>query len=184
VNAVGRLTSLALVAIVATIAAACSCPGTTVLVDDFEGCTGTCGWTVNGGTASVVSTILPGEHGLELSGGAKASKSIMPVTIDGTYSFQLVASCPAGLGATLSASTPSDPAIKLTVMLSINDTLDSSGNSPSYCGVTYVPLTGYITLPSGVMSAVVNGVTLLPTKGEPCTVDLIEITSIPPCSCS
>lgn len=36
---------------------------------DFEGCTGTCGWEISGpGTASIVATIHPGEHGLRLEG--------------------------------------------------------------------------------------------------------------------
>ena len=155
-----------------------------MLVDDFEGCSGTCGWAVSSGGAKVVSTILPGEHALRIDGGATASKSIDPVTIDNTYSLQIVADCPAGLTVDLDASTPSAASITISVMLAIDDTLDSSGNAPDYTGVTYVPLIGDITLPSGVMSAVVHGVTLSPAAGMPCVVDLIRITSVPPCSSS
>ncbi len=172
------------IALLAPLAGACSCPGTKILVDDFEGCSGTCGWSVTDGTARVVSTLVPGEHGLQIAGGATIRKSITPATIDNTFSLQLVAECPNGLAATVTASTPSDPSIKLAVKLAIDDTLDSSGNAPVYTGVTYVPLVGDITLPNGVMTATVNGVTLHPTTGGSCTVDLIEITSTPPCGSS
>ncbi len=155
-----------------------------MLVDDFEGCSGTCGWSVSGGSAKIVSTILPGEHGLQIDGGATATKSISPLTIDDTYSLQLVASCPAGIAATLDASTPSKPSIKISVMLAIDNTLDSSGNEPDYTGVTYVPLLGDIALPNGLMSAVVHSVTLSPAAGMPCVIDLVRITSVPPCSSS
>jgi hypothetical protein len=164
--------------------AACSCPGTKALVDDFEGCTGTCGWTVKGGSAAVVSTILPGEHGLRIDDGATAAKSVGPFLVDTTYSLQLVADCPNGLSATVSAGTPAEPSLSIDVMLVIDNTLDSSGNAPDYTGLAYVPLAGDITLPNGVMSASVKGVTLTPAKGGPCTVDLVRITSTPPCGSS
>ncbi len=155
-----------------------------MLLDDFEGCSGTCGWTISNGSASVVSTILPGEHGLEIDGGATATKSVSPITIDDTYSLQLVADCPAGLDATLTVSTPSKPSVKVSVMLAIDDSLDSSGNAPDYTSVTYVPLIGDIVLPKGVTSAVIHGIELSPAAGSPCTVDLIRVTSVPPCGSS
>jgi hypothetical protein len=153
-----------------------------VLVDDFEGCKGTCGWAVSGGSATLVSTILPGEHALQIDGGATAVKSIPAVTIDVSYSLQLVADCPNGLAATLAATVPGTGDVSLPVMLSIDETLTSSGDPPDYSGATYVPRSGFITLPSGVMSAVVHQVTLQPAAGGPCTVDVIRITSTTPCA--
>jgi hypothetical protein len=164
-------------------AAACSCPQTTYLVDDFEGCSGTCGWTIAGaGTATIVATILPGEHGLQLSGGVTASKTISPATIDTTFSFELVGACPNGLSAVLTATIPNSPPVSLAVSLSIDDSLTTSGDPPNYSGVTYVPLVGDINLPSGVSSAVVTQVTLEPAAGSPCTVDLIRLTTATPCN--
>jgi hypothetical protein len=154
-----------------------------VVVDDFEGCTGTCGWSLVGsGSASVVSTILPAEHGLRLDGVTSASKSIGDVTLDNTYSLQLVADCPSGLTANLTASTPGGSAFVVIVPLVIDNTLDSSGDVPDYGGASYVPLLGTISLPNGVLSAIVHQVTLLPTAGAPCTVDVVRLTSTPPCS--
>jgi hypothetical protein len=170
-------------AVTALLAASCSCPGTNVVVDDFEGCTGTCGWSILGtGSATVVSTILPAEHGLRLDDVAAAGKALADVTIDDTYSIQLVADCPAGLAATLSGSASGVPAFIVTVPLMIDNTLDSNGDVPDYSGATYVPLLGPIALPNGVTSAVVNQLTLLPTPGVPCTIDVVRLTSTPPCS--
>ena len=161
---------------------ACSCPQNKALVDDFEGCKGTCGWTVSGGSAMVVSTILPGEHGLQIDGGATAAKSISPVSIDTSYSLRMIADCPDGLAATVAATAPNASDLSISVMLSIDTTLTSSGDPPDYSGATYVPLSGFINLPSGVMSAVVHQVTLQPATGGPCTVDVIRITSTTPCT--
>jgi hypothetical protein len=160
----------------------CSCPQNNVLVDDFEGCKGTCGWTVSGGSAMVVSTILPGEHGLEIDGGATAAKSISPVSIDTSYSLRMIADCPDGLAATVAATAPNASDLSISVMLSIDTTLTSSGDPPDYSGATYVPITGFIDLPSGVMSASVHQVTLQPASSAPCTVDVIRLDSATPCS--
>jgi hypothetical protein len=160
----------------------CSCPQTNILLADFEGCSGTCGWTLSGtGTAAVVSTILPGEHGLEMTGGVTATKSISPVTIDNTYSLELVGDCPSGLAATLTASVSGTGDTSLMVMLAIDNSLDSNGNPPDYSGASYVPLVGAITLPSGVSSAGVHEVALQPTMGSPCTVDLVRLGAAVPC---
>jgi hypothetical protein len=167
----------------ALFAAACSCPQTKVLVDDFEGCTGACGWALSvPGTAVVVSTILPGEHGLQMDGGITAIKTISATTIDTTYSLQLVADCPEGLTATLAATEPDSSALTLPVTLSIDETLTSSSDTPDYTGVSYVPLVGVIDLPTGVMSVIVHQVALQPAAGASCTVDTIELTSARPCS--
>jgi hypothetical protein len=172
-----------LLALAAPLVAACSCPQTTVLVDDFEGCTGACGWTVSQANgAGVVTTILPGEHGLDIAGGVTVTKTIPPATIDTTYSLQLVADCVDGLTAILSASVPGAPDITVDVMLALDDSLDSNGNTPDFSGANYVPLVGSIDLPTGLMSAVVHQVTLLPATGATCTVDLVQLTSVTPCN--
>lgn len=162
---------------------ACSCPQTTVAIDDFEGCTGTCGWAISGpGTAAVVSTILPGEHGLRIDGGVTASKSIPSATIDTTYSLQLVADCPNGLAANLAISVPGAPDATVAVMLALDSSLTSNGDPPDYTGASFVPLVGSVDLPTGVMSAIVHQLTLEAVVGAPCTVDLIELTSVTPCN--
>jgi hypothetical protein len=162
--------------------AACSCPSTNVVVDDFEGCSGACGWGVTGGSATVVSTILPGEHGLRIDGGATAVKAIPIFSIDTSYSLQMVADCPAGLAATITASEPGAGDVSISVMLTLDTTLDSSGNTPDYSGATYVPLIGTIDLPTGIMSVAVHEITLQPTVGAPCTVDVLRITSAALCN--
>jgi hypothetical protein len=177
----------ALVALVAACSASaggagCSCPSASVVLDDFEGCAGTCGWTVSGGSATVVSTILPGEHALQIGGGATAAQSVPIFSIDTTYSLQMVADCPAGLAATLTATEPGAGDVAIPVMLSLDTTLDSSGNTPDYTGATYVPLIGTIDLPSGLMSVAIHQITLQPSAGATCTVDVIRVTSATPCS--
>jgi hypothetical protein len=169
----------------ALLGAACSCPETQVIVGDFEGCTGTCGWVLSApGAAQVVSTILPGEHGLQIAGGATASKSISPATIDTTYSLALVADCPDGIAATLAATIPGAADVTLAVALTIDDTLTSSGNAPDYTGVSYAPLVGDINLPTGVMSVIVHQVALQTSAGATCTIDLVRLTSTPACASS
>ncbi len=178
-----RLAATATAIVSALLLAACSCPQTTVLVDGFEGCSGACGWAVSGaGTATVVSTILPGEHGLRIDGGVTASKSIPSATIDTTYSLQLVAACPDGLAASLTVTVPGSPDATVAVMLAEDSSLTSNGDPPDYTGASYVPLVGSVDLPTGVMSAVVTQVTLQPVAGAECTVDLIELTSVTPCN--
>ena len=167
----------------AWLSAACSCPQTQVLVDDFEGCSGTCGWSLAGaGAGRLVSTILPGEHGLQIDGGMTATKTIPPASIDTSYSFQLVAACPDGLAATLAATVPGAADVTLDVALAIDTSLDSSGNSPDYTGVTFVPLVGTIDLPTNVMSVIVHQVALQASPGATCTFDLVQLTSTPPCA--
>jgi hypothetical protein len=152
-----------------------------VVVADFEGCSGTCGWVVTGGTAKVVTTILPGEHGLSIDGGATAVVSFPFVTLDTTYSLQMVADCPAGLAATLTATEPGAGDVSIAVMLSLDTTLDSSGNAPDYSGATYVPLIGTIDLPTSVMSVAAHQLILQTSAGASCTVDVIRLTSTTPC---
>jgi hypothetical protein len=153
-----------------------------VLVDDFEGCTGTCGWTVSGpGAARVVSTILPGEHGLAMDGGITATKTIPVATIDPSHSLLLVAYCPAGMTGSLAVTGPSGQALTLQVMFTLNDSLTQSGDTPDYSGADYVPLSGTITFPSGVMTAAVHQVILQPAAGGTCTVDLIRLSANTPC---
>jgi hypothetical protein len=160
----------------------CSCPSTSILLDDFEGCSGTCGWAVSGpGNAMVVSTILAGEHGLEMNGAITATKSVKPTTIDNTYSLELVGNCPSGLAATLTATVPGTGDASLMLMLAIDNSLDTNGNPPDYSGASYVPLVGAITLPSGVMSGTVHEVALQPTAGSPCTIDLLRLGAAVPC---
>jgi hypothetical protein len=163
--------------------ASCSCPSSNILIDDFEGCGASCGWTIAGtGGASIVSTILPGEHGLRIAGGSTAAKTISPALIDSTYSVSLVGDCPDGIGVSLVASVTGAADITVAVMLAIDDSLDTNGNPPSYTGATYVPLVGGISLPSGVTSATVRQVTLEPATGGTCTVDLVRLTEAEPCS--
>jgi hypothetical protein len=174
--------ALAGAALAALLCGACSCPQHDVLVDDFESCTGTCGWSISGGSAKVVSTLLPGEHGLEIDGGATATKSITPAAIDTSYSLRMVADCPDGLSATVTATVPSTGDVSISVVLSIDTTLTSSGDPPDYSGATYVPLTGFINLPSGTMSASAHQVSLQPASSAPCTVDVIKLLSATPCT--
>lgn len=166
----------------AILAPACSCPQSKVLIDDFEGCSGTCGWTVSGGTGSVVSTILPGEHGLRIDGGATAVKAIPLSTIDTSWSLQLVGDCPAGLAASLSATVAGAPDVVIPVTLAIDTSLTSSGDPPDYSGASFVPLAGTIDLPTGVTNAAIHQITLQPAAGASCTVDVVRLTSTPPCS--
>ncbi len=178
-----RLAATVLAIVSALLPAACSCPQTTVLVDDFEDCSGACGWALSGsGSATVVSTILPGEHGLRIDGGVTATKTIPSATIDTTYSLQMVADCPNGLAATLAISVPGAPDATVTVMLALDSSLTSNGDPPDYSGASYVPLVGSVVLPTGVMSAIVHQVTLAAVAGAECTVDLIELTSVTPCN--
>jgi hypothetical protein len=162
--------------------AACSCPKHEVLVDDFEGCTGTCGWTVSGpGTASVVSTILPGEHGLAMDGAVTATKTIPAASIDPTYSLLLVAFCPPGMTGSVAATGPSGQDLTLQVMFALDDSLTQSGDTPDYSGADYVPLSGTITFPNGVMTATVHQVTLQPLAGGRCTADRVRLSATTPC---
>jgi hypothetical protein len=187
-TAAGRVSAAVLATLVTLVTlagalSACSCPQTTVLVDDFENCSGACGWAVSGaGTATVVSTILPGEHGLRIDGGVTASKSIPSATIDTTYSLQLVAACPDGLAASLTVTVPGSPDATVAVMLAEDSSLTSNGDPPDYTGASFVPLVGSIDLPTGVMSGIVTQVVLQPVAGAPCTVDLIELTAVTPCN--
>src|SRR5260221_2868394 len=115
------LCRLAPLVAVTLLLAACSCHKNEVLVDDFENCTGTCGWSVSGtGTAKVVSTLLPGEHGLALDGGITAAKTIPVTPIDPSYSLLLVADCPDGMTATLAATVAGMPDLALPVMLALD----------------------------------------------------------------
>jgi hypothetical protein len=168
--------------ILGALATGCSCPASNIVLDDFEGCSGTCGWTIAGaGTVTIVSTILPGEHGMQMTGGIVASKAVSPTIIDDTYSLSMVANCPDGIGATLTAAVPNAPDLMLSVQLAIDDSLSSSGDAPDYTGVTYVPLAGGVSFPSGITSVSVNRVTLEPAAGGTCTVDLIELQAATPC---
>lgn len=175
-----RLATSASIAAAALISA-CSCPQQNVLVDDFEGCTGTCGWSITGGSAAVVSTILPGEHGLRLTGVSTAVKSIPAVSLDPSWSLNLVAHCPSGLAATLAGSVPGQADAQLSVMLALDTSLTSSGDPPDYSGADYVPLVGTITWPMGLMSAGVHQITFQPSTGEACTIDVIRFTVTTPC---
>ncbi len=169
----------------ALLGAACSCPETQVVVDDFEGCTGTCGWALSTpGTAQIVSTILPGEHGLQIEGGVTATKAIPPATIDTTYSLQLVADCPDGIAATLAATVPGAASVTIDVSLAIDDSLTSSGNAPDYTGVSYVPLVGNVNLPTGIMSVIVHQVALQTSPGASCTINIVRLTATPACASS
>jgi hypothetical protein len=174
--------SIGILALAALGVAACSCPQSNVVLDDFEGCSGTCGWTVVGaGSVAIVSTILPGEHGMEMTGGMTASKAVNPTSIDDTYSLAMIADCPDGIGATLTANVPNAADITLSLALAIDNSLTSSGDPPDYTGVTYVPLVGAISLPTGVAAASVTRVTLQPSAGGTCTVDRIELQAATPC---
>jgi hypothetical protein len=167
----------------ALLGAACSCPKNTTLVDDFEGCTGTCGWTITGsGSARVVSTILPGEHGLELPGDTTAQKTLSSgPTVDRTFDVSLVAACPAGLTLSLTIGGAGGDQ-EIMVALSLDRTPTSSGDLPDYSGAEYLPLTGPVNLPTGITSAPVRAVTVHATAGSPCTIDLVEISATTPCA--
>ncbi len=169
--------------VLAALLTACSCPQNKVLIDDFESCTGACGWTITSGSATVVSTILPGEHGFRITGGATAVKAFPTASIDPSYSLQLVADCPAGLAASLAATVAGATSdVSLAVTLALDDSLTSSGDTPDYTGAAYVPLLGTITWPMGLMSAGVHQITLQPAGTDPCTVDVVRLTSSPPCN--
>jgi len=52
--------------------------------EDFEGCAGACGWEIAGpGTAAIVATIHPGEHGLRLGGDVTVTHRFEP-PLDGS----------------------------------------------------------------------------------------------------
>ena len=130
----------------------------------------------------MVSTILPGEHGLRIDGGAIAAQDVPIFSIDGTYSLQMVADCPAGLAANLTATEPGAGDVSIPVMLTLDTTIDASGNTPNYQGSSYVPLLGTIDLPSGVMSVAIHAITLQTSAGATCTVDVLRVTSATPCN--
>src|SRR5262249_10960589 len=80
------------------------CPCTspdTLFADEFEGCSGTCDWTVTGtGSVEVASTILAGEHGLRLTGDVTASKAIRGAVSEGGSShvhLTLMSNCGSAL---------------------------------------------------------------------------------------
>ncbi len=158
-------------------AAGCACSATPAFVADFEGCSGTCGWTITGkGKAEVVSTILPSEHGLSLDGGVTATFTLSPpVGIDATYELSLVADCPAGVGVSLSIVTPGSPEQSVTVPLALDETPTSSNSVPDYSGVTYLPMTGPVALPMGKSTAQVRAIAVQALPGAACVVDVIKL---------
>jgi hypothetical protein len=185
-----RAAALALVApAAAAVAAGCACSDTPAFVADFEGCSGTCGWAIAGpGPASIVSTILPSEHGLSIgSAAAKTSTTATytfssPIGIDATYELSLVADCPAGLGVTLSIVTPGASEQPLPVPLALDETPTSSSSLPDYTGVTYLPMTGPVTLPMGKSTAQVRAIAVEGLPGGTCVFDLVELTPGTTCS--
>lgn len=172
----------ALLVSAALLAAGCACTPTSAILEDFEGCAGACGFTATGmGSARVVSTILPGEHGLKLEGDVTATKPpAKSAAIDNTYLLSLVADCPAGLTASLSIIV-SGQAQDLAVPLQVDETVNANGEVPDYQGLDYLPLNGPITLPMGVKSATLVSLSLTATPGAPCTVDLIKLAAAGQC---
>ena len=81
-------------------AAGCACPGPTELFAEyFEYCTApTCEWAVSGeGSADLVATIHPGEHGLRLADSVQVRRSA-PIMVSydnpgGDYTVELVSNC-------------------------------------------------------------------------------------------
>jgi hypothetical protein len=73
----GIITRFALLAAAVGLLAGCPCGGPYEALDeDFEYCTGSCDWVLEGeGAVAVVETIHPAEHGLRLDGPVRASKT-------------------------------------------------------------------------------------------------------------
>lgn len=136
-GSIGRSFALTAAAIVAgLLVASCTCQQFVRLIDDFEGCTGRCGWDVTGpGTAVVVSTILPGEHGLRIDGGVTVSRSIPNTRADSISELHLVADCPAGLLVTFVVAGPGGPDTGLAVPVGIEtytNVLTAYGYKPMF----------------------------------------------------
>jgi hypothetical protein len=176
--------TLAPLAVTSALGAGCACSDTPAFVADFEGCSGTCGWAVSGpGKASIVSTILPSEHGLSIDGGVTVTYTLpSPLGIDATYDFSLVADCPAGFGVSLSIVTPGSAEQSISVPLALAETPTTSGSLPDYTGVTYLPMNGPVTLPTGKSTAQVRAIAVHALPGATCIVDLIELTAESTCS--
>jgi hypothetical protein len=164
-------------------AAGCACSDAPAFVADFEGCTGTCGWAITGpGKASIVSTILPAEHGLSIDGGVTATYTLpSPIGIDDTYDVSLVADCPAGFTVSLSMVTPGSAEQSVMVPLALSQTPSTSGGVPDYTGVAYLPMSGPVTLPMDVSTAQVRAIAVEALPGAACVVDLIELTAESTC---
>jgi hypothetical protein len=173
---------LALAAALAAPAAGCSCPDPIGYVQDFEGCTGTCGAQVEGpGKATIVSTILPGEHGLELDGDVTVTLSpAAPLTIDTTYTLTLVAKHPESLTVALTIASPGAMPMSAPVGLAVEEVSPTSGDLADFTGVDYLPLLGTIDL-SGAASATVSAITLQVKAGATSVIDLVKLVTVPPC---
>jgi hypothetical protein len=185
VNVSARAYIVGAVVVIASVAAAgCACSDTPAFVADFEGCTGTCGWAIAGpGKASIVSTILPGEHGLSIDGGVTATYTLpSPIGIDDTYSISLVENCPAGLALSLSIVTPGSPEQSIMVPLALSETPSASGSLPDYTGAIYLPMSGPVTLPTGKSTAQVRAIVVQALPGATCVVDLVELSPESTCS--
>jgi len=105
-----------------------------------------------------------------------------PLGIDATYTLSLVADCPAGLGVSLSIVTPGAAEQSITVALALSETPTSSGDLPDYTGVTYLPMSGPVTLPTGKSTAQVRAIAVQALPGAACVVDLIELTAESTCT--
>jgi hypothetical protein len=98
--------------------AGCGCERIIVFAEDFEGCAGTCGLVTEGpGRASVVSTIHPGEHGLQLEGDIAVTLPITPdpVRLADTDRSSIVTDCESGLRAFFLVSTPGEENVLVPV---------------------------------------------------------------------
>lgn len=161
----------------------CGCSDATAFFEGFEGCTNPCGFTpAGGGSTAIVSTILPGEHALRLTGPITATRLLAPTpTIDTSYVLALVTDCTSGLTVSLNLSYGSSEGAA-SVPLALDETPDSSGQLPDYTGARYLPESGTVTLPTSVTSAQVTAIVLTVDAGATCTVDAITLAALSTCS--
>src|SRR5262249_18776541 len=143
----------------------------------FEECTGTCGWSVTGvGSAEVVSTILPAEHGLRLTGDVIAQKPIKNVVSDGASShahLTFVTDCRSELEVMITSSVNGGPPQATVVPIMVDASkVDEGGGDLE--GVAYAPVTADVgDLQQNQIKLTM--IKLHAVAGKTCTVDLLVL---------
>jgi len=164
--------------IAASLLPGCPCASPDILfADEFEDCTGTCGWSVEGGgSADVTSTLHTGEHGLRLTGEVIASKAIQNVVPSGGSShahLTFVSDCRSGLSVILTSEVNGGPPQDTVLPIMVDSSkVDVDGGDLE--GVVFVPFT------ADVGDLHQNQIKLTMIKlhvvaAQACTVDLVLV---------
>lgn len=150
-------------------ASAC-CPPEVFFAEDFEDCQGTCGWSVAGaGSASIVSTIHPGEHGLRLVGPVSIERRFSPVLRAGG-SLSLISDCAAVGGSITLAGEAGEETIPITFA--------AGASAEAGAGITFSGIGASLHTINGRLDVLALSISV--AQGE-CAVDSIRIEEARPC---